>query len=367
MDETTKFIKFDKNGICNYCHAQDELEKEFPINGNEKKIAEKIIEDGKNKKFNCIVGLSGGRDSSYLVYIAKSLGLRPLLVHFNDGFDNPTAGKNIVNIVKKTNFELRTITSDWRESKDIKLAFMKASVPDMSSGTDLGIAAALYSLANKEGVKYIISGTSFRTEGIVPMDWNYLDGKYLKSIMKEHGTVKLRPWTPNNAGFNFDTKQFLYYSLIKRIQFVPLLYHMNYNRVEAGEKIKKEFDWVSPGGHYFDDLYQSLLTFVLRVKFKIDFRKFNYSALIRSNQLTREEALDKIKNIYSVEDEKIIDLCIKRLGVDKNFIEKILKEKPKNFLDYKTNYNLVKANKYLIKILCKFKILPPSLYLKFFT
>ncbi len=367
MNNTTRFLSLDKNGICNYCHAHKELEKQFPINGYEKKIAKKIISSGKNKKYDCILGISGGRDSTYLVYLAKSLGLRPLLVHFNDGFSNPVAGQNIRNIVRKTNFELRTITSDWRESKEIKLSLMKASVPDMQLGTDLGIASSLYSIANKENVKYILSGVSFRTEGVVPLDWNYLDGKYLKSIMKQYGNISLRDWKPNDAGFNFDTKEFFYYSIIKRIKFIPLLYHVNYVRPEAEKLIKKEFDWVYPGAHYMDDLFQSLMTYILRVKFKIEFRRFNYSALIRSGQLSREDALNKIKEIYSSEDQKIISLCIARLGIDQNYINEILKQKPKSFLNYETNYNLVKVLKYPIKVLCKIGILPPSLYLKFFS
>ncbi len=366
MDDTTQFIKFDDKGVCNYCHAHDELNKQFPINGNEKKLAKKISKNGKNKQFDCVLGLSGGRDSTYLVYLVQSLGLKPLLVHFNDGFDNPTAGQNIRKIIKKTNFELRTITSDWRESKAIRLALIKASVPDMALGTDLGIAAALYSVAAKENIKYVISGVSFRTEGIVPLDWNYLDGKYLKSIMREYATIQLRPWSKYNAGFNFDTKEFLYYSLIKNIKFIPLLYHVDYNRLSAERIIKKEFDWIYPGAHYFDDLYQSLMSFILRVKFKIDYRKFNYSALIRSKQLNRSEAIEKIKKIYSVEDEKIIDLCINRLGIKKEFINEIMLEKPKKFLDYKTNYNTIKYFKIPIRVLCKIGILPPSLYFKFF-
>ncbi len=367
MNNTTRFISLDKDGICNYCHSHDELNKQFPINGNEKKIAKKIISEGKNKKFDCILGLSGGRDSTYLVYLAKSLGLRPLLIHFNDGFSNPVAGQNIRNIIRKTNFELRTITSDWRESKDIKLSLLKASVPDMQLGTDLGIASSLYSLAAKENIKYILSGVSFRTEGVVPLDWNYLDGKYLKEIMKQYGTVNLRKWEPNDAGFNFDVKEFFYYSFIRRIKFVPLLYHVNYVRPQAEEIIKKEFDWTYPGAHYMDDLFQSLMTYILRVKFKIEFRRFNYSALIRSGQLDRVEALEKIKEIYSSEDETIINLCISRLGIDKNYIDNIMKLEPKSFLDYNTNYNLVKKFKYPIKLFCKLGILPPSLYLKFFT
>lgn len=367
MDKTTQFINFDKNGVCNYCHAHEELNKQFPINGNEHKISKAIIHQGKKRKFDCVLGVSGGRDSTYLVYLVRSLGLRPLLVHFNDGFDNPTAGKNIRNIVKKTNFELRTITSDWRESKDIRLALIKASVPDMALGTDLGIAAALYSVAAKENVKYIISGVSFRTEGVVPLDWNYLDGKYLKSIMKKHGTIKLRSWKPFDAGFNFDTKEFLYYSIVKKIKFIPLLYHVDYNRIVAEKIIKEEYDWVYPGAHYFDDLYQSLMSFILRVKFKIDYRKFNYSALIRSKQLGRDDAIEKIKNKYSVEDEKIINLCIKRLGIERNLIDEILKEKPKTFLDFKSNYNIIRYFKYPIRFFCKTGILPASLYFKFFT
>ena len=112
----------------------------------------------------------------------------------------------------------------------------------------------------------------------------------------------------------------MYYSIIKKIKFIPLLYHVDYNRSIA-EKIIEEYDWVYPGAHYFDDLYQSLMSYILRVKFKIDYRKFNYSALIRSKQLDRNEAIKKIKEIYSVEDEKIINLCIKRLGMEKNFID----------------------------------------------
>ena len=119
--------------------------------------------------------------------------------------------------------------------------------------------------------------------------------------------------------------------------------------------------------HYFDDLYQSLMSFILRVKFKIDYRKFNYSALIRSKQLGRDDAIEKIKNKYSVEDEKIINLCIKRLGIERNLIDEILKEKPKTFLDFKSNYNIIRYFKYPIRFFCKTGILPASLYFKFFT
>ena len=367
MNNSTKYFRLNSDGICNYCVAHYQLDKEFPINGNELKIAKKIIKDGKDKKYDCVLGISGGRDSTFLAYKAYELGMRPLLVHFNDGFGNPIAGENIKKVVKKTNFHLRTITSDWIQSKAIKIALLKASVPDMQLGTDLGIASALYSVAAKENIKYILSGVSFRTEGIVPLDWNYLDGKYLKSIMKEHSELILKRWSLEDPGFNFDLKEFFYYSIIKRIKFIPFFFHIDYKRPLAEEIIKKEFNWIYTGAHYFDDLFQSLMTFILRKKFNIEFRRFNYSALIRSNQMSRKEALEKMKIIYQVEDPKIIDLCIKRLGLSEDYINDILNEKPKYFFDYKTNYDIIKQFKYPIKILSKIGILPPSLFYKFFT
>lgn len=366
MDQTTKEIWFDNDGVCSYCYKHEALDRAFPQNNSHLNIIEKIKKDGINKKYDCVVGLSGGRDSSYTVHLLKKYGLRALVVHFNDGFGNPLAGENIKKIIAKTKFELRSITSDWRESKDIKISCLKASVPDIEIGTDLGIAASLYGTASKENIKYIITGTSFRTEGIAPLDWNYLDGKYLKSIQKIYGSVKLRKWKHDDAGFNLDMKEMIYYSLYKRIQMVPILYYENYIRKDAEEIIKELYGWKNPGAHYFDDLYQSLIFYVLRVKFNIDFRKFNYSALIRSNQMSRDEALSRIKKIYEIEDEKIINLCIKRLGLKRNEFDEILKKPIKSFRDYKTNYRFVKMSKLIILILSKLNILHPSTYYKFF-
>ena len=366
MDETTSEIKFDVNGKCSYCYKHEALDKSFPQDNSHMKIINKIIEDGKNKKYDCVVGLSGGRDSSYTVHLMKKYGLRALVVHFNDGFGNPLAGENIKKIIKETNFELRSITSDWRESKDIKISCLKASVPDIEIGTDLGIAASLYSIACKENIKYIITGTSFRTEGIAPLDWNYLDGKYLKSIQKKYGKVKIRKWLPNDAGFNLDLKEMIYYTFYKRIQMIPILYYEKYIRNDAEKILVDKYDWKNPGAHYFDDLYQSLIFYVLRTKFNIDFRKFNYSALIRSGQMERDEALKRTKEIYAIEDKKIIDLCIKRLGLSKEEFNEILKKDKNNFRNFKTNYKIVKASRFIIYLLSKLNILHPSTYYKFF-
>ncbi|MBV22389.1 MAG: hypothetical protein CMI57_02745 [Parcubacteria group bacterium] len=366
IDESVSGTSFDKKGICNYCKTHDILDKLFPINDKFLDIIEKIKKDGSKGKYDCIVGLSGGRDSTFTLYLVKKYGLRPLAVHFNDGFGNPVSGLNMKKALEKTGVELRTITSDWRESKDIKIATLKASVPDLEVGTDLGIANALYGTATKENIKYILSGTSFRTEGIAPLEWNYLDGKYLKSIIKKHGTVKLRKWSPNNPGFNLEVKHILYYTIYKRIKMVPILYYYNYNRQEAENIIKEEFDWINTGAHYYDDLYQSLMANILRIKFNIDFRKFIYSALVRSKQMDRSDALERIKKVYTIEDPKVIDLCIKRLGLTLEQYEKFNIEKTKTFRDYNTNYDIIKFFKIPIKILSKLNFFHPITYYKFF-
>ncbi|MGB2706355.1 MAG: N-acetyl sugar amidotransferase, partial [Candidatus Omnitrophota bacterium] len=295
IDASVPGARFDESGECNFCKVHDRLERIYPIGKKGerilKAIVEKIKKDSRKNKYDCVIGISGGRDSTYTLYSANKLGLRPLAVHFNDGFGNPVAGENMKKATAKLGIDTRTVTSDWRESKDLKLAFLKASTPDLEEGTDVGIATALYGTAIKENIKYIIFGQSFRTEGISPLEWNYLDGNYLKSVHKKFGTVKLRKWTPEDPGFNLGLSHIFYYTVLKGLKTVPLLYYMDYVRRDAEEIIKKELNWVYPGAHYYDDLYQSLMTYVYRVKFNIDRRRFNYSALVRSGQMPQEEAL----------------------------------------------------------------------------
>lgn len=372
IDTTVPGVVFDNAGVCNFCHLQDKMEKEFPTGkiGRDKlnHVAAEIKAGAQFKKYDCVVGVSGGRDSSFTLYYVKNiLGLRPLAVHFNDGFGNPTAGENMIKVCRKLNVDLRTVTSDWRESKDLKIAFLKASVLDIEEGADVGIAAALYGVATKENVKYIIIGQSFRTEGIAPLSWNYLDGKYLKSVHNKYGQVPLRPWRPTDPGFNLGLKEMFYYAVFKGIKTIPILYYVDYVREKTDVLLKKEFGWTRPGAHYADDLYQSLMTYVYRVKFNVDRRIYNYSALIRSKQMTRSEALQKLKEKYSIEDPKIINLCLKRLGITKNEFKSFFARPPKSFHDYANSYELIKHFKIPIKFLCKFHFLPGSVYDKYFN
>jgi N-acetyl sugar amidotransferase len=371
VDTTVPGAVFDANGVCSYCLLHDKLEKQFPLtpqgDARFQKLVEQIKKAGAGKKYDCIAGISGGRDSTYnIYYVKKVLGLRPLAVHFNDGFGNPIAGENMKTATDRLGVDLRTITSDWRESKDIKIAFLKASTPDMECGTDIGIATALYGVAAKENVQYILIGQSFRTEGIAPLEWNYLDPKYLHTIHGRFGSVPLRKWTPNDPGFDLSLPHMFYYTVLRRIRTIPLLYYVPYNRREAEELIKKELDWVNTGAHYYDDLYQSLMFYVHRVKFKIDRRRYNYAALVRSGQLDRDQALKSLETPYVIEDPKVIDLCIKRLGLTREQFDEIMKLPVKTFRDYPTHYSLLRLLRLPIWILSKMRLLPETAYDKYF-
>jgi N-acetyl sugar amidotransferase len=372
QDSSVPGISFDSNGICNFCHFHDKLERIFPNGEKGEKILnmffQKIKNKGKNNKYDCIIGISGGRDSTYLLYLAvKKWGLRPLAVHFNDGFDNPVAGENMLNAVKLLGVDLRTITSDWREGKALKIDFLKASVPDLNMGTDIGIASSLYGTAAKEGVKYILIGQSFRTEGVKPLSWSFFDGDYLKNVHKKFSNKPLRNWSPEDPGFNLAIKELFYYTALRGIKTILPMYYYDYIREEADKIIKTELGWVYPGAHYFDDLYHSMIKYVHRVKFNIDMNMNSDSALVRSGQLSREAALSRAHGVYTIEDPKIIDLCIKRLGITRAEFDEYMALPPKTFRDYRTAYSIIRLMKYPIKIMSILHFIPRITFDKYFN
>lgn len=369
-DDTFPNIDFDEQGVCSCCKLHDDMDRAIPDGAKGEAILETTVASIKrrNRKapFDCVVGVSGGRDSTYCLLWAKRMGLRPLALHFNDGFGNPVAGENMTKATRELDVPLRVVTSDWRESKDLKIACLKASTPELEQGTDLGIASALYGEATKEGVKDIILGHSFRTEGISPLEWNYMDGHYLKAVHKQFGGQPLRPWRPEDPGFNLRLPHMFYYAVIRRIRSHTVLNHAKYVRDDITREIEQNLGWVNPGAHYFDDLYQSLITNVLRKKFGIDRRKFAYSALVRSGQMSRDAALERISKIYEIEDPDVISLCIKRLGLSEAELEEILRQPPKNFRDYPNVYNLIRRAKWLVIPLEKLGLIPTIATVKYF-
>jgi hypothetical protein len=371
MDTSAEGITFDERGVCSFCRLHDALERLYPTGAEGKRqlqaLLERIRRHGRGRRHDCILGLSGGRDSTYMLYLAvKEWGLRPLAVHFNDGFDNPVAGENIKSAVDRLGVPLRTITSDWRESKDIRIAFLRASTPTLETGTDLGIFAALYGAAAREGLRYVLTAHSFRTEGIAPLTWTYVDGRYLDAVHRRFGTVRRRRWRPGDPGFNLGLRHLAYYILVRGIRALTPMYHVDYVRKQAESVITQELGWQNPGAHYFDDLYQSLLWHVHRAKFGIDKRRFNYSALVRAGQLGRVEALERIRHVYFVEDPKFVALCIKRLGLAQSEFDEILSAPPRSFRDYPNDLRILALLEPLVWLASRLQLVPLATYDKFF-
>jgi hypothetical protein len=363
-------ITFDQQGQCSLCQMQDRLALEYPTDEKgaamlEKKLAA-IREQGKNKKYDCILGISGGRDSTYLLYLAVTKWkLRPLAVNFNDGFGNPIAGENMLKAIKKLDVPLRTISADFRECKDLKIADLKSSTP-MHYSTDTGVGASLFGVAYREGVKHILFGQSFRTEGIRPLSWAYFDGDYLRAVHKQFGKLVLRKWKPEDPGYNLGIKEMFFYVGLYRIRVHSPLNYYSYVRPEAEEIIKRELEWVYPGAHYYDDLYWSLITYIHRVKFNINFRLIEYSALIRSGQMERETALQRASVPYKLEDPEVISLCIKRLGITQQQFDTYLSEPPRNFWDYPNSYDRIRLFQFPVWLLSKAGLFPQVAYDKYF-
>jgi N-acetyl sugar amidotransferase len=365
MDDTVQGITFDKNGECTFCKIHDEVEKRYPINIDSenklKLLAVKIKKEGKGKKYDCIVGISGGRDSTYTLYNTVKLGLRPLLVHFDNGWNSDIAVQNIKNSCKSLGVDLYTYVADWEEFKDLQRAFLKASVSDAEVPTDWVIFSVLFKVAAKEKIKYIIHGHSFRTEGTTPLTWTYMDGRYVKHIHKKFGSGKTKSFPVMGL------IGYLYYTLIRRIHQERILYYIRYDEKEVMDLITKELNWKDYGGKHHESKYTAFFQgYILTRKFNIDKRKLHYSALIRSGQLTREEALVKVQSDPYTGGEELLDYCLKKLDFTKEEFDQIMNEPPKSFMDYKSYYSFVKFMQKPIKWATKIGIVPETVYMKYF-
>jgi len=365
LDTTVPDIVFDDKGECTYCKIHDKLDKKYPLDNQTNtrllKIVEKIKKQGKGKKYDCIVGVSGGMDSTNVLYQAVKLGLRPLAVHFDNGWNSELAVSNIKNATDKLGVELYTHVADWEEFKDLQVSFLKASTSDSEVPTDWVIFSVLFDTATKEGVKYILQGHSFRTEGTSPLGWTYMDGRYVKSIHKIFGKKKL-------TSFPIMTlSKYLYYLFIKRVKQFRINYYLEYDQEKTLKLMEKELGWRRYGKKHFESTYTEFFqSYILPTKFNIDKRKLHYSALVRSGQMDRQEALDKIKNNpYNVKQEKI-DYCVKKLGLTMKEFEEIMAKEKRSFKDYPSYYNLIKRMRIPIKIACKLGLIPDVVYGKYF-
>lgn len=367
-NETIQSINLDSNNICQFCKIHDEMDNEFPLNENSEKrlfkVAEKIRERGSKSKYDCVVGVSGGRDSTFLLYyIKKILKLRPLAVHYDNGFDSDTSVSNILNICQKLDVDLETNVADWQTFKKITKSFFLAGVSDPDTPTDVGIFKTMYQTAYREKIKYVFNGHSFRTEGIEPLDWTYMDGKYIDEIHKKYGDGNSKKFD------NFYISDIIKYKIFAGIKTILPLNYIRYSYDRVEKILKDEVNWNYYGGHHHESLLTKfVVSSYLPKKFNIDRRLTSYSAMVRANLISKSEAKKILINkpIPEKDEINLQEYILDKLDISKEEFENIMKMENKNFRNFKTYYNLFKYFKIPVKILYKLNFIPKILYLRYF-
>lgn len=321
MDESAKDILFDSDGICNFCtdfesrivfeNSKNSLDREQQLLN----FVNSVKKKGRNKEYDCIIGVSGGVDSSWVLYQAKLHGLRPLAVHMDNGWNSELAQANIETLVKNLNVDLYTHVIDWDAYRAMMNAFFKADVIDVELLYDNAMLAVNYNLAKKYGISFILSGSNFSTEGMrMPKGWNWwykYDGANIVSICKEYGVRHFKNFPLIN------TVSYISSRFVRKIEWVHFLDFVNYNKNDAVSLLQTKFGYKPyPFKHYesvFTRFYQG---YILPNKFGIDKRKIHLSTLIISGQLTRNEALKIMENSPYISKEdlyKDIDYFLRKM------------------------------------------------------
>jgi N-acetyl sugar amidotransferase len=339
MDTTDPEIQFDKNGICNHCRQYDESVMKFVFDGEKGKeklndIIDEIKKSGMGKEYDCIIGVSGGVDSSFVAYKVKELGLHPLAVHLDNGWDSELAVKNIELFLRKLDIDLYTHVIDWEEFKDLQLAFLYASTPDSEIPSDHAINAILHEIAQEKKVKYIIYGCNIRTESHLPRAWSqgHLDWRYIEGIHKKYGHLPLTTF----PHMNYITLQRYLATHIS----INILNYLEYSKKDAIKILENELDWKYYGGKHYESIYTRFYQgYILPRKFGYDKRRMHLSSLICSGEITRSEALEELKKEpYPIEmQNQDKEYVIKKFGITDEEFERIMKLPKKTYMDYSDN------------------------------
>jgi len=331
MDTSAPDIAFDENGICNYCtdflsKSSNILFKDaFQRQRERESLVERIKRHGKNKPYDCIVGVSGGVDSSTALVYAKQLGLRPLAVHMDNGWDSELAQNNITNLVRSLGVDLFTHVIDWDEYRNLMQAFFNADVIDVELLYDNAMLAVNYQQAAKYGIHYILAGTNQSTEGMrIPSTWNWFkwDKRNIIAIARQEGIVSFRTFPA------IGTWDFIWYTFVRRIKWISFLDYFEYNKFDALQMLQRDFGFKPyPYKHYesiFTRFYQG---YILPEKFGVDKRRVHLSTLIVSNQMSRGEALEILEDppypsARALEEDK--RYFVKKMGWSNDQLEKYI-------------------------------------------
>lgn len=331
MDTTDPDIRFDADGVCNWWHEFHAIAAQRPSPSELTRRLEteldRIRAAGRGKPYDCILGLSGGVDSSYLAHLCKAWELRPLVVHFDNGWNDELAVANIEALVGELDFRLETFVMNWPEFRDLQRAYFKASVLDLEVPTDHLIFGALFRIARKHDVKYIMSGNNFATEWLLPRAWHYAKGDAVNI-----GAIHDRFGERRIANLPIATAwQRLYWEKVRLIQAFEALNYLDYKKNAAKDLLAQRYGWKDYGGKHYESVFTRFYQgYILPRRYGIDKRKAHLSNLILNGEITREEALAELAKPTYDPDRQLADkrYVAKKLGWSEAEFEEILSLPP---------------------------------------
>ena len=362
-DASIPGVVFGPTGECSYCVLHDEMDAQYPTDvGGElalQKAVSEMKEAGRGNEFDCILGVSGGCDSSYLAHSMVERGLRTLAVHFDNTWDSSIATNNIYALLDQLDVPLETFVVDNHEYDDIHRAFIESGVRDLEAPTDIGFMGVLYRAAEQHNVKYIVEGHSFRTEGVSPAGQFYMDGRYIKELHRRFGSIPMKTFP------NMPLTKFIKWAAFSGIRRLRPLYWLDYNKEATKEFLSSEYDWEWYGGHHLENRWSHFHhTYFMPHRFGIDHRINELSGRVRSGQLTREEAKAEY-DVAPVIAPELLAMVKKRLGYNEERWEELMNAPHRHYSDYSTYKNTFERLRPLFWILYKMDRVPKTFYVKF--
>lgn len=355
-------ITFDNAGLCRHCQRYDRLVSMRYLQGDLGKKAlgmliERIKKDGRGREYDCIIGVSGGVDSTYVAWLVKQHGLRPLAVHFDNGWNSELATKNIEQVLRNMGIDLKTHVVDWEEFRDLQLSFLKASTPDGEIPTDHAIGALLWKEAVSRGIKYIISGMNFTTESISVPEWSYghSDWRYIKDVHRRFGSVKLKTFPRFSLAYLF------YANVIRGVRMVSILNYVEYDKKKAMDVLRNDLGWKDYGGKHHESIYTRFYQgYILPRKFGVDKRYGHLSDLINAGQISRAQAALEMQKPPYAEDLQQQDIAyvLKKFRLSPQQFEEIMLAPIRSFRDYRNLYEPVQMLRNTVNHLRKHHLYP---------
>lgn len=350
MDTTDPEIEFDADGVSSYVPLFERLyartvqsAQAGELRGELDQLVARIKADGEGKPYDCVIGVSGGVDSTYLALQAVRLGLRPLAVHFDSGWNSELAVDNIHNLVTTLGLDLYTQVVDWREMRDLQLAYLKSGIANADTPTDHAFGYVAFHQAQKYGVKHVLSGSNYVSESILPASWEYTsdDARLLKSIQREFGTKRLKTYPVMGR-----VTRALWYPYVRGIKTHRILNYLPYHYSGAKEMIAREVGWRDYGGKHYESVFTRWFQgYYLPRRFGFDKRIAHYSSLILSGEMTRDEAIDLLENSNYPESlrEQDHEFIAKKLGIAVPELDELVSSQPKSYTDYRNSEAFTQA------------------------